>query len=78
MDLQETLNKVARELDEIDKNKIIVTTCPNKDGTIIAMTYLRSKCIRAKYLTDGLIGLAENLRGDNAEEFVYTLKTLDH
>ena len=34
------------------------------------MVYLRSKGIKAKYLTDGLIGLAENLRGDNAKEFI--------
>ena len=40
------------------------------------MSYLRSKGINAKYLTDGLIGLAENLRGDNAEEFVYTREML--
>ncbi len=70
------LNELPKRLNEIDKNKIIVTACPHKDRAIIAMTYLRSKGIQAKYLTDGLIGLAENLRGDNAEEFVYTMETL--
>jgi rhodanese-related sulfurtransferase len=70
------LNELPKRLDEIDKNKIIVTACPHKDRAIIAMTYLRSKGIQAKYLTDGLIGLAENLRGDNAEEFVSTMETL--
>jgi hypothetical protein len=34
------------------------------------MTYLRTKGYKAKYLTDGLIGLAENLRGDNAKDFL--------
>ena len=72
------LNELPKRLDEIDENKIIVTACPHKDRATIAMVYLRSKGIKAKYLTDGLIGLAENLRGDNAEEFVYTLKILDH
>jgi len=72
------LNELPKRLDEIDINKIIVTACPHKDRATIAMVYLRSKGIKAKYLTDGLIGLAENLRGDNAEEFIYTLKTLDH
>ena len=38
------------------------------------MVYLRSKGIKAKYLTDGLIGLAENLRGDNARNFIDSLK----
>lgn len=70
------LNELPKRLNEIDKNKIIVTACPHKDRAIIAMTYLRSKGIQAKYLTDGLIGLAENLRGDNAEEFVYAMETL--
>jgi len=38
------------------------------------MVYLRSKGIKAKYLTDGLIGLAENLRGDNAKTFMDALQ----
>ena len=66
------INELPRRLNEIDKNKIIVTACPHKDRAIVAMSYLRSKGINAKYLTDGLIGLAEKLRGDDAEEFFYT------
>ena len=72
------INELPKRLHEIDKNKIVVTACPHKDREIIAMVYLRSKGVKAKYLTDGLIGLAENLRGDNAEEFVYTMETLKH
>jgi rhodanese-related sulfurtransferase len=68
------LNELPKRLDEIDNSKIVVTACPHKDRSIIAMVYLRSKGIKAKYLTDGLIGLAENLRGDNAEEFIFELK----
>jgi rhodanese-related sulfurtransferase len=68
------LNELPERLFEIDKNKIIVTACPHKDRAIIAMIYLRSKSIQAKYLTDGLIGLAENLRGDNAREFIDALQ----
>ncbi|HEB56317.1 MAG TPA: rhodanese-like domain-containing protein [Gammaproteobacteria bacterium] len=64
------LNELPSRLKEIDKDKIVVTACPHKDRATIAMVYLRSKGIRAKYLTDGLIGLAENLRGDNARDFV--------
>ena len=70
------LNELPERLSEIDKNKIIVTACPHKDRATIAMVYLRSKGINAKYLTDGLIGLAENLRGDNAKEFVEALQKL--
>ena len=68
------LNELPKRLKEIDKNKVIVTTCPHKDRAIIAMVYLRSKGIKAKYLTDGLIGLAENLRGDNAKSFIDALQ----
>ena len=52
------------------KDKIIVIACPHKDRSAIAMAYLRTKGYNARYLTDGLIGLAENLRGDNAKEFL--------
>lgn len=68
------LNELPKRLSEIDKNKIVITACPHKDRATIAMVYLRSKGIKAKYLTDGLIGLAENLRGDNAKEFIDALK----
>ena len=68
------LNELPKRLSEIDNNKIIVTACPHRDRATIAMVYLRSKGIKAKYLTDGLIGLAENLRGDNAREFTDALR----
>jgi rhodanese-related sulfurtransferase len=64
------LNELPSRLNELPKDKIIVTACPHKDRAIIAMTYLRSKGIPARYLTDGLIGLAENLRGDAALYFM--------
>ena len=68
------LNELPKRLGEIDRNKIIVTACPHKDRATIAMVYLRSKGIKAKYLTDGLIGLTENLRGDNAKDFIDALQ----
>lgn len=64
------LNELPKRLAELPKDKIIVTACPHKDRSSIAMAYLRTKGYKAKYLTDGLIGLAENLRGDNAKEFL--------
>lgn len=67
------LNEMPQRLAELDTSKIIVTACPHKDRAAIAMVYLRSKGIPAKYLTDGLIGLAENLRGDAAREFIQQL-----
>ena len=56
------LNELPKRLAELPKDKIIVTACPHKDRSSIAMAYLRTKEYKAKYLIDGLIGLAENLR----------------
>ena len=64
------LPDLPNNLAKIDKNKIIVTACPHKDRAIIAMTYLKTKGYKVKYLSDGLTGLAEYLRGDNAYNFI--------
>ena len=72
------LNELPKRLKELNTDKIIVTACPHKDRATIAMVYLRSQGIKAKYLTDGLIGMAENLRGDNAEEFIFELKAINN
>jgi rhodanese-related sulfurtransferase len=64
------LNELPKRLAELPRDKIIVTACPHKDRSSIAMAYLRTKGFKAKYLTDGLIGLAENLRGDNAKDIL--------
>lgn len=68
------LNQLPERLGELPKDKIIVTACPHKDRAIIAMTYLRSKGIAARYLTDGLLGLLANLRGDDAKYFLEMYK----
>lgn len=70
------LNELPKRLKEIDKSKVVVTACPHKDRAVIAMTYLRAQGIEAKYLTDGLTGMVENLRGDAAEDLVNALDPL--
>lgn len=70
------LNELPSRLKEIPKDKIIVAACPHKDRSAIAMAYLRSKGYDAKYLTDGLIGLAEQLRGENAKDFLEALAAM--
>lgn len=67
------LNELPKRLHELPKDKIIVAACPHKDRSAIAMAYLRSKGYNATYLTDGLIGLAEQLRGDRARDFMAEL-----
>jgi rhodanese-related sulfurtransferase len=63
------LNELPKRYKELPKDKIIVTACPHKDRSSIAMAYLRTKGYNARYLTDGLTGLAEALRGDVAKDF---------
>lgn len=71
------LNELPGRLTELPKDKIIVTACPHKDRSAIAMAYLRTKGYTARYLTDGLTGLAENLRGDTARDFLEDLGAND-
>ena len=67
------LNELPARLNELDKSKIIVTACPHKDRAAIARLYLATKGYKTKYLTDGLLGVAELLRGDRAKNFINTL-----
>ncbi|MDT8421994.1 MAG: rhodanese-like domain-containing protein [Desulfuromonadales bacterium] len=67
------LNELPKRLDELPRDKIIVTACPHKDRATIAMVYLRTKGFEARYLTDGLLGLMENLRGEDAKYFMELL-----
>jgi rhodanese-related sulfurtransferase len=71
------INELPKRLNELDKSKVIVTACPHKDRAIMARTFLKLKGYETRYLVDGLIGLAEFLRGDNAKEFIeeYKLST---
>ncbi|MGK2907821.1 MAG: hypothetical protein ACSLFH_15975 [Desulfuromonadales bacterium] len=56
----------------LPRDKIIITACPQGPATI-AMVYLRTKGFDARYLTDGLLGLMENLRGEDAKYFMELL-----
>jgi rhodanese-related sulfurtransferase len=64
------LNELPSRLGELDKNKLIVTACPHYDRSSMARLYLITKGYKARYLNDGLLGLAELLRGDTAREFM--------
>ncbi len=68
------LNELPDRIGELDKTKIIVTACPHYDRAEIARTYLTLKGYKSKYLTDGLLGLAEYLRGDKAKDFINGIK----
>lgn len=64
------LNELPKRLDELDKSKLIVTACPHYDRSSMARLYLTTKGYNARYLNDGLLGLAELLRGDKARDFI--------
>jgi len=68
------LNELPNRLDEIDKNKIVVTMCPHYDRAEIARLFLKLKGFRAKYLTDGMLGLVDFLRGDKARDYMKEVK----
>ncbi len=72
--LQIPLSELPKQVKHLPKDKIIITACPHKDRAIIAMVYLRTQGFDARYLTDGLIGLADNLRGEDALYFMDLLQ----
>jgi rhodanese-related sulfurtransferase len=68
------LNELPDRLDELDPDKTIVTMCPHYDRAEIARLYLKLKGFNARYLTDGMLGLVDYLRGDRAKHTLERLK----
>jgi len=67
------LPELPNRLRELDDEKIIVTICPHSARSNLARAYLVSAGFdpdRTKFATEGLLGLGEYLRGDNAKDFV--------
>ena len=62
------LNELPNRLNELPKDKLIITACPHNDRSNMARIYLTLKGYNAKYLNDGLLKVADFLRGDNAVE----------
>lgn len=67
------LNELPDRLDELDRDKLIVTMCPHYDRAEIARLYLTLQGYRACYLTDGMLGIANKLRGDVARDYMNLL-----
>jgi len=64
------LNELPKRLNELPKDKLIITACPHYDRSSMARIYLTLNGYNAKYLNDGLLKTADFLRGDNAKEFL--------
>ena len=68
------LNELPERLDEIDKNKTIVTMCPHYDRAEIARLFLKLKGYNARYLNDGMLKVVDYLRGDKARDYMKKLE----
>jgi len=69
------LNELPDRLEELDASKTIVTMCPHYDRAEIARLFLTLKGYRARYLTDGMLGIADQLRGDKAHDYMARVAT---
>lgn len=69
------LNELPDRLDELDSAKTIVTMCPHHDRAEIARLFLKLKGYQARYLTDGMLGIADQLRGDRARDYMARVAT---
>ena len=67
------INELPERLDELDKNRLLVTVCPHNDRANLARIYLKLKGYNVRYLSDGLLYAMELLRGDNAQTFIKEL-----
>jgi len=68
------LNEIPDRLDELDSNKTIVTMCPHYDRAEIARLFLTMQGYHSRYLTDGMLGIANYLRGDIARDYMNAIR----
>jgi len=71
------INEIPNRLNEIDKTKTVVTICPHYDRAEVVRIYLKLQGFNARYLTDGMLGLMDYLRGDKARDYMNKVKTIN-
>jgi len=54
-------------LDELPKDKLLVVACPKNDRSNMARTWLAAQGYNVKYLSGGLLGLMDYLKGGKAK-----------
>ena len=69
------LNELSDRMDELDPNKTIVTMCPHYDRAEIARLFLTMQGYHSRYLTDGMLGIANHLRGDIARDYMNSINS---
>ncbi len=68
------LNEIPERLNELDREKLIVTACPANVRSNIAMHYLMTQGFHVKFLTDGLTTLMSLLTGNDAKKVYQSLQ----
>jgi len=71
------LNELPDHLNELDKDKLIVTACPHSIRSNIAMHYLKTKGFNVKFLDDGLTTFLSSLLGGGALKLYNALEHQD-
>jgi len=61
-------HQLPDNLEKLPNDKLIVVACPHTDRSIMARTYLASKGYDVRYLSDGLLGLMQRLKGGKAKD----------
>ena len=59
--------ELPERLNELPKDKMIVVACPKADRSNMARTWLASQGFEVKYLSGGLLGLMDHLKGGKAK-----------
>ena len=59
--------ELPNRLHELPKDKLIVLACPKADRSNMARTWLASQGFNVKYLSCGLLGLMDYLKGGKAK-----------
>ena len=61
-------DELAARLDELPKEKLIVVACPKSDRSNMVRTWLAMQGFEVKYLSGGLLGLMDALKGGMAKK----------
>jgi rhodanese-related sulfurtransferase len=61
-------DELENRLDELPKDKLIITACPGNSRSPFAAVFLIEKGYNAKYLEEGLLELMKAFKGGKAKE----------
>jgi len=59
--------ELPERLTELPKDKLIVVACPKSDRSNMTRVWLASQGFKTKYLSCGLLGLMDHLKGSKAK-----------